>query len=284
MDEIDWALPFGCLPPSNENEWLNLSHFVDVYNFTYGKHYVPKSFPENDNRSTPEPEILLCDGDSKMVIERKVFPFPSSRIREHQLWHEFSHKIFENLSSVFSDNLYVLEIKDVDMPTSKREMLKLVDRITSDALKHEGELKDSEEVFLDGADDPNPWQFFRVSDMDREDAPIDYGVGVRLMNSLKFQDAQQIEDSISLVQLELSKIIERSVPKFENYNDCIRILILEPHTNVLNFLSDIFSPAIRFLEMPKNIDQIWLAVQIEINDDESVLDYRLIKGSKEKCL
>jgi hypothetical protein len=284
MDEMDWALAFGCLPPSNENEWCNLSRFVDIYNFTYGKRYVPASFPENDNRNSPEPEILLSDGDSKMVIERKVFPFPYSHIREHQLWHEFSNKIFEKLSGIFSDNLYVFEIKDVDMPTSKREMLKLVDTITSDVLKHERELKASEEVFLDGADDPNPWRFFRVSDIDREDAPIECGVGVRLMNSLKFHDIQQINDSISLVQSEFSKIIERSVPKFENYSDCIRILILEPHTNVLNFLSDIFNPAIQFLEMPRNIDQIWFAVQIEINDDESVLDYRLFKGSQEKYL
>lgn len=284
MDEIDWAVPFGCLPPSNENEWLNLRRFVDIYNSNYGKHYLLESFPENENRNNPEPEILLRDGDSKMVIERKVFPFPSSRIREHQLWHEFSNKIFERLSDVFSDNLYVLEIKDTDMPTSKKKMLKLVDRITSDALKHEKELKTSEEVFLDGTDDPNPWRFLRVSNMDREDAPIDYGVGVRLMNSLKFYDTQQVNDSVLLVQSELSKIIQRSVPKFENYSDCVRVLILEPHTNVLSFLSDVFTPAIQSLEMPNNIDQIWLAVQIELNDWESVLDYRLIKSSKEECL
>jgi hypothetical protein len=219
-----------------------------------------------------------------MVIERKVFPFPSSRIREHQLWHEFSNKIFERLSDVFSDSLYMLEIKDTDMPTSKQEILKLVDRITSDVLKHEKDLKTSEEVFLDGTDDPNPWSFLRVSSMDREDAPIDYGVGVRLINSLRFYDTQQVNDSVLLVQSELSKIIRRSVPKFENYSDCVRILILEPHTNILSFLSDVFTPAIQPLEMPSNIDQIWLAVQIELNDWESVLDYRLIKNSKEECL
>jgi len=241
MDEMDWVLSFSCLPPSNENEWFNLSRFVDIYNFTYGKNYVLDSFPENDNRNNPEPEILLCDGDSKMVIERKVFPFRSDHIRKHQLWHEFRDKIFENLSEVFSDNLYILEIKDVDIPTKKKDMLKLVDTITNDVLMHERELKASEEVYLDGADDPNPFRFFRVSvsDIDREDVPVDCGVGVRLMGSLKFYNAQEINDLISPVQSELTKIIKRSVPKFENYSDCIRILILEPHTNISSFLSNI---------------------------------------------
>ncbi|ELS34567.1 hypothetical protein Pse7429DRAFT_0233 [Pseudanabaena biceps PCC 7429] len=48
-----------------------------------------------------------------------------------------------------------------------------------------------------------------------------------------------------MIKSRLSKIIESVTLKFDNYDDCIKILILEPHTHIWNFLSDIFKPAIQ---------------------------------------
>ena len=152
MNEFDWTFPFGCLPPGNENEWDNLSHFVTIYNSTYNKSYALKEFPENKNRNSPEPEVLLCDGTSNMVIERKVFPFPFNHVREHQLWHEMNDEILERLPDTFSDDLYEFEIEYVDMPTSRREMLLLVDGVMKGISEYEEEIKASGGIYSDGLD------------------------------------------------------------------------------------------------------------------------------------
>ena len=277
MNTIDWSIPFLCLPPNNENEWINLSDFTDFYNSIYGKNYTLRSFPENDNRNSPEPEVLLCDGDSKMVIERKGFPFPLNHIREHQLWHEFNQELFEKLTDTFSDGLYLLEITDVDMPKNRKEMLKLIDAITSNIFKYESEIKLSDGIYEDGL---IPWSFFRASEIEQEDAPKDCCIGVRLRKTSSFYNKKQIDESITIVKSRLSKIIESVSLKFDNYDDCIKILILEPHTHIRNFLSDIFKPSMQSLKTINNIDQVWLAVQYEISDFEFELDYQLIKDSQ----
>lgn len=277
MNIIDWSIPFLCLPPSNENEWANLSDFTDFYNSIYGKNYTLSSFPENENRNSPEPEVLLCDGDSRMVIERKGFPFPLNHIREHQLWHEFNQELFEKLTDRFSDGLYLLEIKDIDMPKSRKEMLKLVDTITNAIFEYESEIRLLDGIYEDGL---IPWSFFRASEIEKEDAPKDFCIGVRLRKTSSFYNKKQIEDSIPIVRSRLSKILESVTLKFVNYDDCIKILILEPHTHIWNFLSEIFKPAIQSLETMNNIDQVWLTVQNEVSDYEFELDYQLIKDSE----
>ncbi|MBM0741310.1 hypothetical protein JOY44_06700 [Phormidium sp. CLA17] len=197
MDEADFLLSFRCLPPSNQNEWLNLKGFVDSYNSTHHTNYILKSFPENDNRTSPEPEVLLCDGDAKMVIERKVFAFPPSHIREHQLWHQFNNIFLEKVVDTFSDSLYILEIKDVDMPASKKEIIKLADEIASAVIEHEYEIKNAQGIY---SDDLVPWSFFELSEMDREDSPIDFGVGIRLKTSSYFYDSHQLGNAMPIIK------------------------------------------------------------------------------------
>ncbi|MDQ2997893.1 MAG: hypothetical protein M3R61_12675 [Chloroflexota bacterium] len=65
---------FTCLPPSNDNEWLNLREFVHQYNIEFSTHYNFLSSPELEDSSSPQPEVILQDGENFMVIERKIFP------------------------------------------------------------------------------------------------------------------------------------------------------------------------------------------------------------------
>jgi hypothetical protein len=272
MDEIDWLYPFGCLPPSNENEWLNLKPFVDIYNSIHSTHYILESFPENDNRTTPEPEILLRDGDARMVIERKAFSWTSDYIRHHQLWHEFRNRFTEQVISTFSDDVYVLEIKSVNMPTNKREVIKLANEIASSVLEHEAWIKNSKGIYTD----ESPfWKFFRIPEIDREDVPIESGICYHLKNPFQFYSQQEIRDLSPQIKSQVAKLIERAAPKFDKYRDCIKILILELHTNVLNFSIKSLSQIIQTIDVPESIDQIWIGGQVELNDEESVLDYEL---------
>ncbi|MBM0741307.1 hypothetical protein JOY44_06685 [Phormidium sp. CLA17] len=64
------------------------------------------------------------------------------------------------------------------------------------------------------------------------------------------------------------KLIENSVPKFSNYRDCLKILILEPHTKVLNVSVKVLSEVIQSIGTPTSIDQVYLAAQIELSDGE----------------
>jgi len=58
-------------------------------------------------------------------------------IRHHQLWHEFNKRFTEQVISSFADDVYVLEVNSVDMPTNKREVIRLVNEIASSVLEHE---------------------------------------------------------------------------------------------------------------------------------------------------
>jgi hypothetical protein len=271
MDEIDWLYPFGCLPPSNENEWLNLKDFVDIYNSIHTTHYILESFPENDNRTTPEPEILLRDGDARMVIERKAFSWTSDHIRHHQLWHEFTKTFTNKVRSTFFDDVYVLEINNVDMPKNKREVIRLANEIASSVIEHEAWIKNSEGI----ATDESPlWSFFRIPEIDREDAPIESGICCSLKNPFNYSQ-QEIRDLSPQIKSEVAELIKRAAPKFDKYRDCIKILILELHTNVLTFSIKSLSQIIQTIEVPESIDQIWIGGQVELNSGESVLDYEL---------
>jgi len=264
--------PFGCLPPSNENEWLNLKDFVDIYNSIHTTHYILESFPENDNRTTPEPEILLRDGDARMVIERKAFSWTSDHIRHHQLWHEFTKTFTNKVRSTFFDDVYVLEINNVDMPKNKREVIRLANEIASSVIEHEAWIKNSEGI----ATDESPlWSFFRIAEIDREDAPIESGICCSLKNPFKFYSQQEIRDLSPQIKSEVANLIKRAAPKFDKYRDCIKILILELHTNVLTFSIKSLSQIIQTIDVPESIDQIWIGGQVELNNGESVLDYEL---------
>ncbi len=275
MDETDFLLPFMCLPPSNQNEWLNLSVFVDTYNSKYNTNYTFKSFPENDNRTSPEPEVLLYDGDAKMVIERKFFSFPPDHIRIHQLWHEFCDAFSQQVFSTFSDSLYILEIKSADMPANKKEIIKLANEIANAVIKHEYDIKNSEGIY---SDDLIPWSFFKLSDIEREYSRIDSGVNIRVKTRSCFYNNKQLNDAIPIIKDQVFKLIQSSIPKFSNYDNCLKVLILEPHTEIINISFKILREAIQSISIPSTIDQIWLAVQIEIDEEKFIKDYYRVQN------
>jgi hypothetical protein len=250
---------------------LNLKDFVDIYNSIHTTHYILESFPENDNRTTPEPEILLRDGDARMVIERKAFSWTSDHIRHHQLWHEFTKTFTNKVRSTFFDDVYVLEINNVDMPKNKIEVIRLANEIASSVIEHEAWIKNSEGI----ATDESPlWSFFRIPEIDRDDAPIESGICCSLKNPFNYSQ-QEIRDLSPRIKSEVAELIKRAAPKFDKYRDCIKILILELHTNVLTFSIKSLSQIIQTIDVPESIDQIWIGGQVELNDGESVLDYQL---------
>jgi hypothetical protein len=278
MDEIDISLAFGCLPPSNNNEWMNLKHFVDIYNTTYDTNYILEAFPERENRSSPQPEVLLRDGEMKMVIERKVFVWPPNFIKHHQLWHEFNHRFFEKRWDDFTDGVYAFEISNSNIPGSKREIIELVIDVTKNILENKDLIHRSGCIVC--IDEPIEWKFYRLPELEREDYPGESGIVVRLMNPFQYYDERQLVKSKPEITSAISKLIEESVPKFDNFIDCLRILIVEPYTNILNLTPEILGQIMKSIEVPLNIDQIWLASQIELDDLRLLPDYRQVMSKR----
>ncbi len=274
MDAIDISFAFGCLPPSSDNEWLNLSRFVDIYNATYGTNYSLEAFPENEDRSNPQPEVLLRDGEAMMVIERKVFAWPPNFVRRHQLWHEFNKRFFAKMSDEFVDDVYAFEIADSDIPGSKRKITELVNDVTERILEHVSLIQGTGGIVC--VNEPIEWKFHRLSEMDRGDYSGESGIVLRLMRPFQYYDEGQMTTAQTEIKAALSELIAGSAPKFDSFVDCLRVLIVEPYTDVLNVSTEMLSQIIQGITVPMNIDQIWLAVQVELNDQESVLDYRLV--------
>jgi hypothetical protein len=274
MDEVDISIAFGCLPPNNDNEWLNLSHFVASYNSTYGTNYSLEAFPENEDRSNPQPEILLRDGKATMVIERKVFVWPMNYIRHHQLWHEFNKRFFAKVLEKFADDVYAFEISDAHIPGSKREVVQLVNEVTNCILEHEKLIRHSGGIIC--VDEPIEWKFYRLPEIELEDYHGESGVEVRLMRPFQHYDSERLAKAWPEIRSELSELIESSAPKFDNFADCHRVLIVEPYTNVLNLSPEMLSQIIHSITVPVNIDQISLAARMELSEGKTVLDYRLV--------
>lgn len=274
MKPVDLSVTFGCLPPSNDNEWLNLNRFVEIFNATYGTNYRLESFPENEDRSNPQPEILLCDNEARMVIERKVLPWPQNFVRQHQLAHEFSERFFAKMLDEFSDDTYVFEIADSDIPDNKRKIIELVNDVTEHILKHRSLIRDTGGIICEN--EPIEWKFYRLPEPDREDYPEESGIVCRFMNPFGYYDKRQMPTAQAEIKAALSDLIAKSAPKFDKFADCLRVLIVEPYTNVLNVSPEMLRRITQNIKIPMNIDQIWLASWIELNDQLSVLDYQLI--------
>lgn len=273
MDAIGISFAFGCLPPSSDNEWLNLRPFVEIYNATYGTNYSLEAFPENEDRSSPQPEVLLRDSEEKMVIERKIFAWPPNFVRRHQLWHEFNTRFFAKMPNGFLDDVYTFEIADADIPESKHKIIELVNDVIERIQEHESLIQNTGGIVC--VDEPIEWKFYRLSEMDREEYSGESGIVFRLMHPVRYYDGGQMTTAQAEIKTALSDLIARSAPKFDSYAHCLRVLIVEPYTDVLNVSPEMLSQMIQGIVLPMNIDQIWLAVQVELNDRESVLDYRL---------
>ncbi len=287
--EVDYLLPFHCLPPSNEDEWANLKGFVDTYNALYKTRYKLESFPENSNRSTPEPEVLLRDDSCKMVVERKIIPIPLEHVRTHQLWHELINRISDGVSERFFDDLYRFSIKETNIPTNKKAVIDLANSIVSALLKYELELKDPGDFFgfisEDGSEGDVPWTFEIMPDLDREDSPIDFGISFSCKKPWIIDRKQYLSDGLLKIESLLLKFFQSTVKKFEKYEECHRVLLLEPYTDILSgFRIALLIEAVQRIEVPTDIDQVWLKVQIEASDNELLFDYILIADMKQDIL
>lgn len=282
---IDKLIPFSCLPPHNIDEWINLKPFVETYNSLFERNYILESCPEKDHRNTPEPEILLRDGDNHMVVERKIIPLPVDYVRNHQLWHEFSNRLIGSIVEQFSDNLYIFRIQDVHIPNRKKDAIKLANEISSTILEYELRIKATEGrfsggIYSDDSDGSIPWSFITVSDIDREEYLQDSGIISELGISRKWYSPQDITEEFPKLKKRLLKLITSSIVKFNKYSDCLKILIIEPYSSYLRYPVDILADTINSLEIPQNLDQIWIAKRIEFDLYESIVDYEMVKNNR----
>lgn len=278
MEEIDLLLTFDSLPPSNKNEWTNLKRFVDIYNSTYGSNFSLKAIPEHEERSLPQPEVLLHDNGTEMVIERKILVWPPTFIKHRQLWHEFNKRFFNKIEEEFTDGIYAFEISSSNLPKRKREIIEFAAKASNDILENR------ELVYRTGGivcvDEPIEWKFYRLSKFEREEYLDEPGIIVRLRRPFEYYSELQLVEVRPKITAAIKKLIEESVLKFHNFFDCLTVLIIEPYTNVSNLTPKMFEQIIEDVEVPSSIDQIWLASQVELDDLRLITNYRQIVTKK----
>lgn len=274
MDDTDLTLTFMCLPPSNSNEWLNLEHFVNVFNSIHDTSYKIESFPEHNDRSSPQPEILLRDGGRAMVIERKLLVWPPKFVKYFQLWHELSQRFFAEIGNEFTDGTYAFEITFTNLPRHKRAIIKLAADVTNGIRENQALIQSTGGIVC--VDEPVEWKFYRLTESEREecfDGPI-----VRLIHPFEYYDEEQFRKSRPAISSAVRKLMIDASPKFDRFGDCLTILIIEPYTNVLNLTPRKLRKIIEAIEVPHNINQVWLAFQIELKDLSLQTEYQRIIG------
>ncbi|MGA9381075.1 MAG: hypothetical protein WBV73_20110, partial [Phormidium sp.] len=112
---------------------------------------------------------------------------------------------------------------------------------------------------------PMPWCFQSLPVIERDENTPNSGISIcewrTPISDLEFYKAAKY------VENEISRLIKKAEPKFINYADCLRILVLELCGDI-DLIPDPWAIAESIHKAPKpaNIDQIWIA-EAGYNDD-----------------
>ena len=216
-----------------------------------------------------------------MVVERKIIPLPLDYVREHQLWHQFNDRLMNQIIDNFSDNLYEFRIQDIHLPKKKKNAIKLADEIAAIILEYESKIKEENGEFSGGiyCDDLISWKFETISTIDKENYLQDSGIISKLgLSRIHYTDNDKENELLILTEY-ISQLVNKAILKFKKYNNCFRVLIIEPYSCHLKYPVDIIFDAVDSLEVNNCLDQIWIARRYEINDYETIVNYELLRNN-----
>ncbi len=69
--------------------------------------------------------------------------------------------------------------------------------------------------------------------------------------------------------------------KFKNYPNCLRVLLLEVYGDDLSLDLISIDEIVRIVNLPFNIDQVWVAEPEWISEEDIKIVYRRIKNQRE---
>lgn len=267
---------FWCFP-NNKCEWSNLKSFVKHFNIESGENYSLIECLDIKDNTKPQPEILLkSQNDKYMVIERKAIVWPNDHLKKHSLLHIFMDCVISELASLFDDDVYVLKTKSSFLHGNKYQIIKLAKQISNRIKSNQKHIKQTGEI---ASRRPIPWRFHRLEKFDHDDDTPEKGVGVWVSDpwELDFPNEKEILRVRHGIKDQIKQVIKRTIPKFKNYLEYLKILILEIYSDSDYLTNELIEEIFNDIDLPSSINQVWLGEQVWLDDYNWEISYKLVR-------
>ncbi|MDR3587952.1 MAG: hypothetical protein P4L59_21970 [Desulfosporosinus sp.] len=269
---------FWFSPPNGKCEWIELKDFVEFYNIKFGTKYSLSRCLDLEDRTNPQPEILLEAQDGKpMVIERKAIVWPPKFAQYFNTDDEFGSTFITSMNQEIKTGVYVLEVQANSLNGSKQFIQGLPSQIVDEILANQQMLDQSGNL---SSDAPIPWRFKRLTRMEYDDDTPENGVGIRFYSPIDLGGtnfAEELEKAHQILKTYLRRVLKGVDAKFANYNHCVKVLVLEPYGDDLSLPEDFIDNVFSELEVPNPIDEIWLAEPEFVGEYDWVKSYRQLR-------
>ena len=278
--EIQRIMIFSCFPSETKCEWSELRSFVvECLAPSPEKTYRSIVCLDVVNRNEKEPELLLeTYGETpNIVIERKSIVWPPMHLSDHQNEHQLWKCVHDLIANQFDDYLYQLTVWEDSLAGKKaREVRELAKKIAQVILANQIAAKSPNGT---GNQEPIPWQFRPLSPNERDETMPETGFGiyvkgesVGMMSETPADINQRVQELKAGYVESLKETLEDAAEKFEKYNDCLKLLLVQFFGKGSLLLSDQdIVEIIASADLPELIDQVWLAQQEWV----SLHDYRI---------
>ncbi len=253
---------FSCFPPQTDCEWANLRAFVIRFNHDHGTEYVRTACLDKDT-TKKQPEVLLqASGERDVVIECKSVVWPTDYFRDHDNEHRIGDRLFKSLGDMFRDASYQLTISEESLDGKKQsEVAQYAERIAQEISSRQTDAK-SRGI---GSSEPIPWSFRPLGPHEIDDGDPKTGIRfVILGQSTLGSDHSELLREYEAAKVgyaeEFQRTLEKAAPKFEEYTDSLKMLLVMFCGEGSSILSeDDVLEIIKSVTLPRLIDQVWLA-------------------------
>lgn len=263
---------FWCLPPSGKCEWSNLRKFAEQFNDAFSTKYRLSKCLDISDSSKPQPEVLLESvGDKCMVIERKAIVWPRNYLKYHRSEHDFSDSFTPQVSPLFQDDTYLLEISTKHLRGNKAYLQDLAKQIAKMVIAQQAQIMETGATY---SSRPIRWRFRQVQEHERDSDTPEKGVGIAWLSENKNDEAEKAQQGISVI---IDDFLNEASLKFTDYPDCLRILVLEAYGDLNE--DNVVEQSVQKAVLPQNVDQIWLAEPTWISDIDFEVAYRQVRNN-----
>lgn len=257
---------FECFRDS-KCEWeKGLSDFTNQYNRMFCKGYrLSRCLDVSaDNRNTPQPEVLLeANDEPSIVVECKKIVYPANYFEDHRKWHtfydSFSKAFHESLKRNLREARYVVEVSHLIYKYRISEIGKEVVQPICERIRKETKAQSFLPSHNIAGKEPIPWSFRQLGSYECEEGESGMGIRVELWKT-PLLSPQSIEQCERYISQELNRFLDEASKKFADYENCIKILVIELCGEPLLIPdSTSFQKICEQSALPNLVDEIWLA-------------------------
>ena len=253
---------FSCFPPQTDCEWANLRDFVIRFNHDHGTKYVRTECLDK-NTTEKQPEVLLqAPGERDIVIECKTVVWPPEYFRNHDKEHHIWDRLVKSLGNTLHDTGYQLTISEESLSGKKqREVAQYAERIA----RHMSSRQTDAKSHGIGNSEPIPWSFHPLGSDEIDEGDPTTGITFVIRGRSTFgRDHSELLQEFEAARVgyaeEFQRTLERAAPKFEEYADCLKMLLVRFCGEGSSILSeDDVREIVKSATLPHLIDRVWLA-------------------------